>query len=70
MDEDLKMLEDVAIRRYEAKINSTQLTPSVTVNVDNSAGNLNERGIANAVARILIKQSASATTATYAEVTG
>ena len=40
MDEDLKMLEDVAIRRYEAKINSTQLTPSVTVNVDNSAGNL------------------------------
>lgn len=69
MDEDLKMLEDVAIRRYEAKINSTQLTPSVTVNVDNSAGNLNERGIANAVARILVKQSASATTAIYSEVT-
>lgn len=67
-DEDLKYLEDVAIRRYEAHINSTSLVPRITVRVDGRADRETAEDIAGRIASILRREAASATSLTYAEV--
>lgn len=66
-DEDLKYLEDVTVRRYEAHVNTTSLTPSITVNVEGSADKGTVRDITSAIAAILARQAASHTAISYAE---
>lgn len=67
-DEDLKYLEDVAVRRYETRVNSTSLTPSITVNVKGSADKESVGDITSAIAAILVQQASSHTALSYAEV--
>lgn len=67
-DEDFKYLEDVAIRRYEAHINSTSLVPQITVQVDGRADRETAEDIAGRIAAILRREAASATSLTFAEV--
>lgn len=67
-DEDLKLLEDVAVRRYETKVNTTTLTPSITVNVGAGADRSVGVDIGNTLKLMLAEQMASHTTASFGEV--
>lgn len=67
-DEDLKYLEDVAIRRYETHINSTSLTPQVSVRVDGRADRETGEDIASRIAAVLRRETAAHTSISVAEV--
>lgn len=67
-DEDLKYMEDVAIRRYETHVNSTSLVPQITVQVNGSADRGTADDIAGRIAAILRREASSQTSISYAEV--
>lgn len=62
-DEDLKYLEDVAIRKYERNSNTT-LAPQIKVVMQGSADKSVGYDIGNAIADILVRQAASHTSLT------
>lgn len=66
-DEDLKLLVDMAERKYVANVNVRTLSPNVTVEVTNNNGEpLDGKKIANAVKTILDEQTAMHTDLSYA----
>ena len=66
-DEQLKMVEDVAIRKYTAQVNTTSLTPTINVTVNGSGDKSTANDIASAIADILARQAAAHTSVSYAE---
>ena len=62
-DEDLKYIEDVAIRKYERNTNTT-LVPQIKVVVQGNADKSTGQDIGQAIADILIRQAASHTSLT------
>lgn len=64
-NEDLKMLLDISDRDYVNKINVTQLTPSVHVQVDTGGGQVDADGVAERIKHLLIEQAATSTNIAY-----
>jgi hypothetical protein len=52
-DEDVKMIKDIAERRYVVQVNMSQVTPSVNVEVNNSNGDLSGEDVSAAMLRAL-----------------
>ncbi|MDR0905758.1 MAG: hypothetical protein LBN00_06250 [Oscillospiraceae bacterium] len=66
-DEDIKLLVDLAERKYVNQINITQLTPDVKLEVNNNNGEkLDENKIAGALQKILEEQLAMHSDGVYA----
>lgn len=66
-DEELKYIEDVAVRKYTAQINTTSLTPHIVVNVKGSDNKEDADYIAASIADILARQAAAHTSLSYSE---
>lgn len=66
-DEELKYIEDVAVRKYTAQINTTSLTPHIVVNVKGSGNKEDADYIAASIADILARQAAAHTSLSYSE---
>ena len=66
-DEELKYIEDVAVRKYTAQINTTSLTPHIVVNVKGSGNKEDANYIAASIADILARQAAAHTSLSYSE---
>lgn len=64
-DEDLRMLLDISDRDYINKINMTQLTPTIKVQVDARGGEVDADGVAERIKHMLIEQAASSTNLAY-----
>lgn len=64
-NEDLKMLLDISDRDYINKVNMTQLTPTIQVQVDARGGEVDANGVAERIKYMLIEQAASSTNLAY-----